>query len=88
MLNKIDLDLKLNESAAKVFVSLLDFHGCSGKDQISPKQQICFLKIMYYSIFTLVILKFSTEPAVKLGDDGRLCRMAEYFFADSYNSIA
>jgi hypothetical protein len=51
MLDKIDLDLKFNDPATKVFVTLLDFHGCSGKDQISPKQQICFLKIMYYSIF-------------------------------------
>jgi hypothetical protein len=25
---------------------------------------------------------------VKLGGDGRLCRMAEYFFVGSYNSIA
>jgi hypothetical protein len=35
MLDRVDLDLKLNESAAKVFVFLLDFHGCSGKDQLA-----------------------------------------------------
>jgi hypothetical protein len=37
MLDRVDLDLKLNESAAKVFVFLLD----SGKDQLAL--QISFL---------------------------------------------
>lgn len=42
MLDKVDLDLKLDESAAKVFVFFLDFHGCSGKDQVALNNKSVF----------------------------------------------